>query len=83
MSERKVALSGLVGPVWQPLQGMVLEEVGKKVEELAEAERETRRGRVRHGRGGNALRRWGYYRVRKLLLTPWGNSLVAPSGKVS
>ena len=71
MSERKVALSGLVGQAWQPLQGMVLEEVGKKVEELAEAERETRRGRVRHGRGGNALRRWGY-KVRKPLLTPWG-----------
>ena len=71
MSEKKVALSGLVGQAWQQLHGMVLEEVKKKVEELAEAERETRLGRGRHRRGGNALRRWGY-RVRKVLMTPWG-----------
>ena len=71
MSEKKVALSSLVGQAWQQLQGMVLEEVKKKVEELAEAERETRLGRGRHRRGGNALRRWGY-KLRKLLLTPWG-----------
>jgi len=71
MNEKKVALSSLVGQAWQQLQGMVLEEVKKKVEELAEGERETRLGRVRHGRGGNALRRWGY-KLRKLLLTPWG-----------
>jgi transposase-like protein len=50
---------------------MVLEEVRKKVEELAEAERESRLGRGRHRRGGNALRRWGY-KLRKVLLTPWG-----------
>jgi len=71
MSEKKVALSSLVGQAWQQLQGMVLEEVKKKVEELAEAERESRLGRGRHRRGGNTLRRWGY-KVRKLLLTPWG-----------
>ncbi len=71
MSEKKVALSGLVGQAWQQLQGVVLEEVRKKVEELAEGERESRLGRGRHRRGGNALRRWGY-KVRKLLLTPWG-----------
>lgn len=71
MSEKKVALSSLVGQAWQQLQGMVLDEVRKQVEELAEAERESRLGRARHARGGNALRRWGY-RVRKLLLTPWG-----------
>jgi transposase-like protein len=71
MSEKKVALSGLVGQAWQQLQGMVLDEVKKKVEELAEAERESRLGRARHRRGGNALRRWGY-KLRKLLLTPWG-----------
>ena len=71
MSEKKVAPSGLVGQAWQQLHGMVLEEVKKKVEELAEAERETRLGRGRHRRGGNALRRWGY-RVRKVLMTPWG-----------
>jgi transposase-like protein len=41
------------------------------VEELAEAERESRLGRARHGRGGNALRRWGY-KLRKFLMTPWG-----------
>ena len=70
MSEEKVALSSLVGQAWQPLQGRVLEEVRKKVEELAEAERESRLGRGRHRRGGNALRRGGY-KVRKLLLTPW------------
>ena len=39
MSEKKVALSGLVGQAWQQLHGMVLEEVKKKVEELADAER--------------------------------------------
>ena len=71
MNAKKVALSSLVGQAWQQLQGMVLEEVRKKVEELAEAARETRLGRGRHARGGGALRRWGY-RVRKLLLTPWG-----------
>jgi len=71
MSEKTVALSSLVGQAWQQLHGMVLEEVRKKVEELAEAERETRLGRGRHVRGGSPLRRWGY-RVRKLLMTPWG-----------
>jgi len=71
MSEQKVALSSLVGQAWQQLQGMVLEEVRKKVEELAEAERESRLGRARHRRGGNSLRRWGY-KLRKVLLTPWG-----------
>jgi putative transposase len=71
MNEKKVALCSLVGQAWQQLQGMVLEEVRKKVEELVEAERESRLGRARHRRGGNALRRWGY-KVRKLLLTPWG-----------
>jgi len=50
------------------LQGTVLEEVKKKVEELAEAERETRLGGLDTARG-NALRRRGYC-VRKLLLTP-------------
>lgn len=71
MSEKKVALSGLVGQAWGQLQGEVLEEIRKRVEELAEAERETRLGRGRHSRGGNALRRWGY-KVRKVLMTPWG-----------
>lgn len=71
MNEKKVALSSLLGQAWQQLQGMVLDEVRKKVEELAEAERESRLGRARHSRGGNALRRWGY-KLRKFLLTPWG-----------
>ena len=71
MSERKVALSSLVGQAWQQLHGMVLDEVRKKVEELAEAERESRLGRGRHVRGGSPLRRWGY-KVRKVLLTAWG-----------
>jgi transposase-like protein len=71
MSEKKIALSSLVGQAWQQLQGMVLEEVRKKVEELAEAERETRLGRGRHVRGGSTLRRWGY-KLRKVLMTPWG-----------
>lgn len=71
MNEKKVALSSLVGQAWGQLQGMVLEEVRKKVEELAEAERETRLGRARHERGGSTLRRWGY-KLRKFLLTPWG-----------
>jgi putative transposase len=73
MSEKKVALSSLVGQAWQQVQGMVLEEVKRRVEELAEAERETRLGRGRHVRGGSTLRRWGY-KLRKLLLTPWGLS---------
>jgi putative transposase len=71
MSEKKVALSSLVGQAWQQLQGVVLEEVGKKVEELAEAERESRLGRGRHVRGESPLRRWGY-KVRKSLMTAWG-----------
>lgn len=71
MNEKKVALSSLVGQAWEQLHGMVLEEVRKKLEELAEAERESRLGRARHGRGGNALRRWGY-KLRKFLMTPWG-----------
>jgi transposase-like protein len=71
MNEKKVALSSLVGQAWQQVQGMVLEEVRKKVEELAEGERESRLGRGRHQRGGSTLRRWGY-KLRKFLLTPWG-----------
>jgi hypothetical protein len=31
----------------------------------------SRLGRARHRRGGNSLRRWGY-KLRKVLLTPWG-----------
>ena len=42
---KKVALSSLVGQAREPLQGGVLEEIGKKVEELAQAERETCLGR--------------------------------------
>src|SRR5437762_1827337 len=50
----------------------VLKEIRQRIEELAEAERETRLGRARHARGGASPgRRWGY-RVRKVLLTPWG-----------
>ncbi len=71
MNEKKVALSSLVGQAWERLQGTVLEEVRKKVEELAEAEGETRLGRGRHERGGSTLRRWGY-KLRKVLMTPWG-----------
>jgi putative transposase len=71
MEKSKVALSSLVGQAWGQLQGMVRDEVRKRVEELAEAERETRLGRGRHVRGGSTLRRWGY-KVRKVLLTPWG-----------
>jgi putative transposase len=71
MSGSKVTLSKLVGQAWEQLQGMVLEEVRKRVEELAEAERESLLGRSRYVRRGGPLRRWGY-RVRKVLLTPWG-----------
>ncbi|MBI1982903.1 MAG: transposase, partial [Acidobacteria bacterium] len=71
MSTKKVALSGLVGQAWGQLQGKVLEEIRRCVEDLAEAERESRLGRGRHVRGGSAWRRWGY-KVRKVLLTPWG-----------
>ena len=70
MSESKVPLSKLVGQAWDQLQEMVLEEIRRRVEELAEAERESLRGRGRHVRRGGPLRRWGY-RVRKVLLTPW------------
>ena len=59
MGEKKVAVSELIGQAWPALQGMVLEEVGKKVEEWAEAEGERRLGRGRHVRGGSRLRRWG------------------------
>jgi len=71
MSTTKVALSSLVTQAWAQLQETVLGEVKKKIEELAEAERDSRVGRARHARGGNSLRRWGY-KVRKALLTPWG-----------
>ena len=71
MSEKKVTLGSLVGQAWQQLQGTILDEVKKKVEEWAEAERESRWGCAWHRRGGNALRRWGY-KLRKLRRTPWG-----------
>lgn len=72
MEKGKVALSSLVGQAWEQVQSTVLEEVKQKVEELAEGVRETRLGRGRHvRRGGPPLRRWGY-KVRKVLLTPWG-----------
>jgi transposase-like protein len=71
MSESKVTLSRLVGQAWGQLQGTVLEEIRKRVEELAEAQRESLLGRDRHVRRRGPLRRWGY-RVRKVLLTPWG-----------
>lgn len=71
MSEKKVTLGSLVGQAWQQLQGTILDEVKKKVEEWAEAERESRWGCAWHRRGGNALRRWGY-KLRELRRTPWG-----------
>jgi len=72
MSKPNVALSSLVTQAWDQLQGQVLKEIRQRIEELAEAERETRLGRARHARGGaSPWRRWGY-RVRKVLLTPWG-----------
>src|SRR5438093_9044823 len=72
MIKPNVALSSLVTQAWDQLQGQVLKEIGQRIEELAEAERETRLGRARHARGGaSPWRRWGY-RVRKVLLTPWG-----------
>ena len=49
----------------------MLEEIRQQVEELAKAERETWLGRARHERGRGPWRRWGY-KVRKVLLTPWG-----------
>ena len=71
MSKPNVALSSLVTQAWDQLQGQVLKEIRQRIEELAEAERETRLGRARHARGGaSPWRRWGY-RVRKVLLTPW------------
>lgn len=71
MNTTKVHLSSLVTQAWTQLQGTVLEEVRKKIEELAEAERDSRVARAPHARGGNSLRRWGH-KVRKTLLTPWG-----------
>jgi putative transposase len=71
MNQKKVALSSLVGQAWTQLKGTVLEEIRLQVEALAQAERETRLGRERHERGRGPLRRWGY-KVRKVLLTPWG-----------
>jgi hypothetical protein len=71
MAIEKVALSSLIAQAWEQLKGMVLEEVKKRIEELARAEQTSRLGRAPHARGGNSLRRWGY-RIRKVLLTPWG-----------
>ena len=71
MSIEKVALSGVIAQAWEQLRGTVLEEVKKRIEELARAEQTSRMGRAPHVRGGNSLRRWGY-RIRKVLLTPWG-----------
>src|SRR5437763_8725099 len=71
MSKPNVALSSLVTQAWDQLQGQVLKEIRQRIEEWAEAERETRLGRAHHARGGaSPWRRWGY-RVRKVLLTPW------------
>lgn len=70
MSKGKVALSGLAGQAWEQLRNGFLEEVKQRMEELAEAERESRMGRERYARGGS-LRRWGY-KIRKIFLTPWG-----------
>jgi len=70
MSKEKVALSSLVGQAWEQLRNGFVEEVKQRIEELAEAERESRMGRDRYARGGT-LRRWGY-KVRKIFLTPWG-----------
>ncbi|MGH9359691.1 MAG: hypothetical protein ACRD22_12925 [Terriglobia bacterium] len=44
MNTTKVALSDLVTQAWAQVQGMVLEEVRKMIEELAEAERDRRVG---------------------------------------
>jgi putative transposase len=71
MNQKKVALSSLVGQAWTQMKGTVLEEIRRQVEELAKAERESRLGRGRHERRPGPLRRWGY-KVRKVLLTPWG-----------
>lgn len=70
MSKEKVALSSLVRQAWDQLREGLLEEVKQRIEELAEAERESRMGQPRQARGGS-LRRWGY-KIRKLFLTPWG-----------
>jgi transposase-like protein len=71
MSAEKVALSNLIAQAWEQLRGTVLEEVKRRIEELARAGQSSRLGRAPHARGGNNLRRWGY-RIRKLVLTPWG-----------
>jgi transposase-like protein len=71
MSAEKAPLSSLIAQAWKQFQETLLEEVKKRVEELARAEQRSRLGRAPHARGGNDLRRWGY-RIRKLLLTPWG-----------
>ena len=70
MSKEKVALSSLVGQAWEQLREGFLQEVKQRIEELAEAERESRMGRDRYARGGTR-RRWGY-KLRKIFLTPWG-----------
>lgn len=71
MNEKKIALSGMVGQAWEQLREELLGEVKQRIEELAEAERESRLERGRYERGGGSLRRWGY-KMRKVLLTPWG-----------
>jgi len=83
MSEQKVALSSPVGQAWQQLQGMVLEEVRKKVEELAEAERESRLGRARQGRGQRVapLGPPGVQAAACALRTNRGSASAAPAGR--
>jgi hypothetical protein len=73
MSIEKVAFSSLVAQAWEQLRGTVLEleEVKRRIEELAWAEQTSRLGRATHARAGNSLRGWGY-RIRKVVLTHWG-----------
>ena len=71
MNIEKVALSSLIAQAWEQLRGTMLEEVKRRIEELARAEQSGRLGRAPHVRGGNNLRRWEY-RIRKLVLTRWG-----------
>ena len=47
MNDSKVTLSRLLEQAWRQVQGTVVEEIRKRVEDMAEAERESLLGRSR------------------------------------
>ena len=77
MAIEKVALSSLIAQAWDQLRGMVLEEVKKRIEELARAEQTSRLGRAPHRRGGNSLLCWFSLKWKVAVLDKLLNSAAA------